>query len=105
MGQTGRRSIATHILAVKIALAAAHFHSAGAALTGLWDSVEKRTPTIRRSLLRRSRTRRIPQWVWEAATLRPGRLSCVTTCPRVLSKNFASQFVANSYPFRQISAL
>ena len=82
MGQTGRRSIATHILAVKIALAAAHFHSAGAALTGLWDSVEKRTPTIRRSLLRRSRTRRIPQWVWEAATLRPGKL--LHSAPRAL---------------------
>jgi hypothetical protein len=38
MGQTGRRSIATHILAVKIALAAAHFHSVGVALAGPWDT-------------------------------------------------------------------
>ena len=29
MGQTGRRSIATYILAVKIALAVAHFHGFG----------------------------------------------------------------------------
>jgi hypothetical protein len=31
MGQTGRRSLATHILAAKIALAAAHFHDFGVA--------------------------------------------------------------------------
>jgi hypothetical protein len=36
MGQTGRRSIATHILAVKIALAAAHFHGFGVARQGPW---------------------------------------------------------------------
>src|SRR5215208_8496215 len=36
MGQTGRRSIATHILAVKIALAAAHFHGFGVAHAGPW---------------------------------------------------------------------
>jgi hypothetical protein len=41
MGQTGRRSIATHILAVKIALAAAHFHGFGVAPAGPSDSVEK----------------------------------------------------------------
>jgi hypothetical protein len=38
MGQTGRRSIATHILAVKIALAAAHFHGFGVARQGPWDT-------------------------------------------------------------------
>src|ERR671910_39238 len=36
MGQTGRRSIATHILAVKIDLAAAHFHGFGVARQGPW---------------------------------------------------------------------
>ena len=36
MGQTGRRSIATHILAVKIALVAAHFHGFGVARQGPW---------------------------------------------------------------------
>jgi hypothetical protein len=36
MAQTGRRSIATHILAVKIALAATHFHSFGVARQGAW---------------------------------------------------------------------
>jgi hypothetical protein len=37
MGQTGRRSIATHILAVKIALvAAAHFDGFGVARQGPW---------------------------------------------------------------------
>jgi hypothetical protein len=41
MGQTGRRSITTHILAVKIDLAAAHFHSFGVALAGPWNTVEK----------------------------------------------------------------
>jgi hypothetical protein len=41
MGQTGRRSIATHILAVKIVSAAAHFHSFGVALAGPWNTVEK----------------------------------------------------------------
>src|SRR5215204_5230848 len=41
MGQTGRRSIATHILAVKIALVAAHFHSVGVALAGPWDTVDR----------------------------------------------------------------
>jgi hypothetical protein len=41
MGQTGRRSIATHILAVKIALAAAHFHGFGVAQQGPWNTVEK----------------------------------------------------------------
>jgi hypothetical protein len=34
MGQTGRRSSATHILAEKIALAAAHFHGFGVARQG-----------------------------------------------------------------------
>src|SRR5215216_2693577 len=38
MGQTGRRSIATHILAVKIALAAAHFHGIGVAHAGPWNT-------------------------------------------------------------------
>jgi hypothetical protein len=38
MGQTGRRSIATHILAVKIALAATHFHGVGVALAGPWNT-------------------------------------------------------------------
>jgi hypothetical protein len=38
MGQTGRRSIATHILAVKIALAAAHFHDFGVARQGPWNT-------------------------------------------------------------------
>jgi hypothetical protein len=38
MGQTGRRSIATHILAVKIAFATAHFHSFGVALAGPWNT-------------------------------------------------------------------
>src|SRR5215212_5664197 len=38
MGQTGRRSIATHILAVKIALAAAHFHSFGVSPQGPWNT-------------------------------------------------------------------
>jgi hypothetical protein len=42
MGQTGRRSIATHILAVKIALAAAYFHGFGVARLGPWvTSVNK----------------------------------------------------------------
>jgi hypothetical protein len=41
MGQTGRRSLATHILAVKIVSAAAHFHSFGVALAGPWNTVEK----------------------------------------------------------------
>src|SRR5215208_169414 len=36
MGQTGRRSIATHILAVKIALTVAHFHGFGVARQGPW---------------------------------------------------------------------
>jgi hypothetical protein len=36
MGQTGRRSIATHILAVKLVSAAAHFHSFGVARQGPW---------------------------------------------------------------------
>ena len=36
MGQTGRRSIATHILAVKIGSAAAHFHGFGVARQGPW---------------------------------------------------------------------
>jgi hypothetical protein len=36
MGQTARRSIATHILAVKMALAAAHFHGFGVARQGPW---------------------------------------------------------------------
>src|SRR5215211_264884 len=36
MGQTGRRSIATHILAVKIGLAEAHLHSFGVARQGPW---------------------------------------------------------------------
>src|SRR3712207_4992907 len=34
MGQTGRRSSATHILTVKIALAVAHFHRFGVARRG-----------------------------------------------------------------------
>jgi hypothetical protein len=38
MGQTGRRSIATHILAVKIALAEAHFQSFGVARAGPWNT-------------------------------------------------------------------
>src|SRR5215208_3010009 len=41
MGQTGQRSIATHILAVKIVSAAAHFRSFGVALAGPWNTVEK----------------------------------------------------------------
>jgi hypothetical protein len=42
MGQTGRRSIATHILAVKIALTVAHFHGFGVARQGPWvTSVNK----------------------------------------------------------------
>jgi hypothetical protein len=42
MGQTGRRSIATHILAVKMALAAAHFHGFGVTRQGPWiTSVNK----------------------------------------------------------------
>src|SRR5215217_3840914 len=113
MGQTGRRSIATHILAVKIALAAAHFHSAGAALTGLWDSVEKRTGLFvgvscaeaARGGSRSGYGKPQPSARASSSTVRPERLSCLTTCPRALSKNFACQFVANSYPFRQISAL
>src|SRR5215211_7609123 len=36
MGQTGRRSIATHILAVKIVSAVALFHSFGVARQGPW---------------------------------------------------------------------
>src|ERR687889_460988 len=36
MGQTGRRSIATHILAVKIALGRLHFHGFGVARLGSW---------------------------------------------------------------------
>jgi hypothetical protein len=38
MGQTGRRSIATHILAVKIGLATVHFHGFGVALAGSWNT-------------------------------------------------------------------
>src|SRR5215217_566680 len=38
MGQTGRRSIATHILAVEIVWAAAHFHSIGVARQGPWNT-------------------------------------------------------------------
>ena len=38
MGQTGRRSLATHILAVKIALATAHFHDFGVARQGPWNT-------------------------------------------------------------------
>src|SRR5918994_4453469 len=38
MGQTGRRSIATHILAVKIVSAAAHFHGFGVARQGPWNT-------------------------------------------------------------------
>jgi hypothetical protein len=38
MGQTGRRSIATHILAVKIVSAAAHLHGLGVAPQGPWDT-------------------------------------------------------------------
>jgi hypothetical protein len=41
MGQTGRRSIATHILAVKIDSAATHFHGFGVARQGPWITVEK----------------------------------------------------------------
>jgi hypothetical protein len=33
--------------------------------------------------------------------VRLARLSSVTICPRVLSKNFASQFVAKRYSFRR----
>src|SRR5215204_4335245 len=45
MGQTGQRSIATYILAVKIALAAAHFHGFGVARQGPWiTSVNKAVP-------------------------------------------------------------
>jgi hypothetical protein len=36
MGQTGRRSIATYILAVKIVLAAARFHGFGVARQRPW---------------------------------------------------------------------
>src|SRR5215207_249540 len=36
MGQTGRRSIATYILAVKIALGRLHFHGFGVARQGPW---------------------------------------------------------------------
>jgi hypothetical protein len=36
MGQTGRRSIATHILAVKIVLAAARFHGFGVTRQRPW---------------------------------------------------------------------
>jgi hypothetical protein len=36
MGQTGRRSITTHILAVKIASAEAHLHGFGVARQGPW---------------------------------------------------------------------
>ena len=36
MGQTGQRSIATHILAVKIALGRLHFHGFGVARQGPW---------------------------------------------------------------------
>ena len=38
MGQTGRRSIATYILAVKIVWAAAHFHGFGVALARPWNT-------------------------------------------------------------------
>src|SRR5215204_3603165 len=42
MGQTGRRSLATHILAVKIALGRLHFHGFGVARQGSWvTSVNK----------------------------------------------------------------
>jgi hypothetical protein len=41
MGQTGRRSIATHILAVKIVSAVAIFHGFGVALAGPWNTIEK----------------------------------------------------------------
>jgi hypothetical protein len=55
MGQTGRRSIATHILAVKIALAAADFHSFGVARQGPWiTSVNKGEKMKGRSLTLRA---------------------------------------------------
>jgi hypothetical protein len=44
MGQTGRRSIATHILAVKIVSAAAHFHGFGVARQGPWITRVNRGP-------------------------------------------------------------
>jgi hypothetical protein len=54
MGQTGRRSIATHILAVKIALTVAHFHGFGVARQGPWITWVNRL--YRRCTSIRSRT-------------------------------------------------
>src|ERR671920_2391099 len=44
MGQTGRRSIATHILAVKIALGRLHFHGFGVARQGPWITWVNKLP-------------------------------------------------------------
>src|SRR5829696_6222853 len=44
MGQTGRRSLATHILAVKIDSAAAHFHGFGVARQGPWITSVNKLP-------------------------------------------------------------
>src|SRR5215208_6585943 len=53
MGQTGRRSIATHILAVKIVSAVALFHSFGVARQGPWVTwVNKGKRRKGRSLVR-----------------------------------------------------
>src|SRR5215203_2130320 len=56
MGQTGRRSIATHILAVKIALATTHFHGFGVAHQGPWNTSvnkgKKRRAGLREALTR-----------------------------------------------------
>jgi hypothetical protein len=47
MGQTGRRSLATHILAVKIAWRAAHFHGFGVARQGPWNTWVNRGKSTR----------------------------------------------------------
>jgi len=52
MGQTGQRSIATYILAVKIALAAAHFHGFGVARQGPWNT------SVNKGKKRKDRARR-----------------------------------------------
>jgi hypothetical protein len=50
MGQTGRRSIATHILAVKIALTAVHFHGFGVAWQWPWNTWVHKESEMRKGL-------------------------------------------------------